>query len=701
MRRNLKWSRGSTGIAGRGLRPMRWGKLAAVGVLAVALLPATASGENGNIAPNAINVQDADLYPAPATQCDGFAFDETPGTETDWVKDCLENTTDFVISGANQNAAAQKGHLNGFRVTDGVAGADQDIFLTGGKENDLTTWNPGPGSVGSSKYDITQAYIANNTEKAFFGMERRGNNGTTAFDWEFNRKPPVDPTPNNPNDPLYIPTRSECDVLVTFEMQGSGGSGSADPFVFRWNDPDVNIDCSDGAAVAAAPADTDKNGSFVSASTAGIVTSINEAAKPSAPWGTVDSHGDWTTDPIDRFKFAEASVPLSTLGIGQEQLCSAVSRYTQVRTRSSSTPNSDLKDLTKIFSFDFFAPVNPTQTTTTNCSAQFTFASSLQTGSPTWTFSIPDTGGQATPITLAGVNPTTVSAGTHANGKTSWTSSGLSGTVQVGNFPQGVNSVAINVAQSTQDGNGCNTGSTGQVTVYRTQSGLATASVDCDGKITYTADVSGGKAPYDLVVELQSQNGDGTWTTRKTDTYNDDADGSVATTTATAFDGSANPGTWRVHVTSTDSQTVGPNGGGCVITFDSATFQVRAPLSATAAKDQSTTVGSTLTAGLDGAHTGALAGDTVTYQWQRSTDGQTWTNISGKTTEDTTYNAFKTDATPANVDFTIASGAAAESYKGRLWTIQLRLKVTRTVGTQVCDDFSDALELKVVEGVDP
>jgi len=43
------------------------------------------------------------------------------------------------------------------RIVDGIASSDQDIFLTGGKENDLSTWNVVPGSVGSSKYDITQA----------------------------------------------------------------------------------------------------------------------------------------------------------------------------------------------------------------------------------------------------------------------------------------------------------------------------------------------------------------------------------------------------------------------------------------------------------------------------------------------------------------------------------------------------------------
>ena len=109
------------------------------------------------------------------------------------------------------SAPGGAGHWNGVRIVDGIDGADQDIFLTGGKENDLSTWNIGPGTVGSSKYDITQAYLANNQQSLFFGMERRGNNGTTAFDFEFNVLAP------NPATPL-VPTRSVGDVLFTFEM---------------------------------------------------------------------------------------------------------------------------------------------------------------------------------------------------------------------------------------------------------------------------------------------------------------------------------------------------------------------------------------------------------------------------------------------------------------------------------------------------
>jgi len=57
-------------------------------------------------------------------------------------------------------------------------------------------------------------------------MERRGNNGTTAFDFEFNQQAPTS---------SYLPTRTVGDVLFTFEMQGSGGSGSATPHYYVWN----------------------------------------------------------------------------------------------------------------------------------------------------------------------------------------------------------------------------------------------------------------------------------------------------------------------------------------------------------------------------------------------------------------------------------------------------------------------------------
>src|SRR5215831_8814986 len=279
----------SSGTALIRLRP-RMGAVftgALAGVLSCFALPGAAV--EGNISPAAIEIDtNANLYPSGAA---GFL---------DWVKDSLPNTdtpswTNNIATGiipGVTGVSGGTGHWNGVRIVDAVGGGEQDIFLNGGKENDTSTWTIGPGSVGSAKYDITQAYLANNQTTLFFGMERRGNNGTTAFDFEFNRLG---------TDGNYIPVRSVGDILFTFEMQGSGGSGSATPHVFRWNG---SMYCEYGVdACAGGPVPP------------GLISSINNSAQPAAPWGTVDSHGNWILGSIDRFEFAEAAAPLSILGL--------------------------------------------------------------------------------------------------------------------------------------------------------------------------------------------------------------------------------------------------------------------------------------------------------------------------------------------------------------------------------------------------
>ncbi|PYJ03200.1 MAG: hypothetical protein DME25_12955, partial [Verrucomicrobia bacterium] len=213
---------------------------------------------SGNISPNSLEIDlpSANLQPSGAA---GFV---------DWIKDSLPNTdtpslVNSIATGIAPGvtgATGGKGHWNGVRIVDGIAGNDADIFLNGGKENDTTTWNVGPGTVGSSKYDITQAYLANNQTTLYFGMERRGNNGTTAFDFEFNQVGPA-------GGSSYIPTRTIGDVLFTFELNGSGSSGSATPHYFIWNG-------SMYAEQIPAPSS--------------LVSSINNADTPAAPWGFVD-----------------------------------------------------------------------------------------------------------------------------------------------------------------------------------------------------------------------------------------------------------------------------------------------------------------------------------------------------------------------------------------------------------------------------
>jgi len=101
-----------------------------------------------------------------------------------------------------------------------------------------------------------------------------------------------------------------------------------------------------------------------------VVTSINNTEIAPAPWGYVDSKGSWVLTPnIPRFEFAEAAVPISLLpGVNA---CGGFA-YVQVRTRSSSTATSDLKDTTKIFRYVFGGP-SASAAVTPSCTFDFNY----------------------------------------------------------------------------------------------------------------------------------------------------------------------------------------------------------------------------------------------------------------------------------------------------------------------------------------
>lgn len=435
--------------------------------LAALTLAAPGAAVIGNISPLAIEIDpSANLFPT------------APGS-TDWVKDSLPNTdtpslVDSIATGIIPNvtgAPGGRGHWNGVRIVDGIAGKDQDIFLSGGKENDTSTWNIGPGTVGSSKYDITQAYLANNQESLFFGMERRGNNGTTAFDFEFNQLPP------NPATPM-IPTRSVGDVLFTFEMMGSGGSGSAVPHYFVW----------DGTRfVEQVPPPPS------------LVSTINNVETPAGPWGYVNSKGVWTLGNLLRFGFAEASVKLSEAFPNFEPCDNAL--FVQVRTRSSATENSDLKDTTRIFEFRFGGP-NPVALFAPSCAPQFSYdgtQSEDSTGgsnlSYLWEF-LPPTG-----TTLSGPEI----SGPDANGV--YTSAQSSGTVVV-NLAPGADSAVVLARLTVTEGTDCMS-STGDFAItVNSLAAVITQKVN-DGNalsVTLTGQANGATS-----LQWQRLNGSGQW----------------------------------------------------------------------------------------------------------------------------------------------------------------------------------------------
>jgi hypothetical protein len=736
--------------------------------LVVGLAAPQSYAVSGNIAPSAVEIEKAGKANLTAGTAAANVFNA--GATRDWIADATGNTGTACLSAvtgvascnqANVTAATGgTGHWTGVRLVDGVDGSnEQDIFLSGGKEQDTSSWNVGPGSVGSSKYDATQAYLANNQTDLFFGMERAGNNGTTAFDFEFNRNAPVS---------TYVPTRATGDVLFTFEMQGSGGSGSVTPHFFRYT-----------------------SGAYVEgALPAGTFASINDNTTTAGePWGHVDSHGHWVLGSMDRATFAEAIVNLANVFPGF-QVCGQNSAYVEIRTRSSSTDNSDLKDTTKIFNYEFNPPQSPSTALASTCSQTFTYNSPGTASTYDWDFVVP--AAQATAgVTLSGTGVTGPT--TAGNGDKVYGSALQSGTVSV-SLPAGVGSATIDVSQTTTNATDCAAGDGPfTVTVYKTLGVVATLAALCDNQFTYASTVTGGNAPYSYAWQFQ-RNVSGTWTnvgtaTDASGTFNAGTAGQYranltvhdtagtstissvtpkpsceASTTSNAVNvydavggstslsstcatpdvvsytatGTGGNGTYNyawtiqknIGTVATPSWVTagtfadGPKSGSSTGTFDVDDFAVnngdgfyRALVTVTdtqglnchadptsnvieaahvlgATASKTSADGSALTVLLTGAATNG--GSSATLQWQRLV-GATWTNISSANAATLTYSSFESDATSSATTFSMGG----DSYNGKLWTVDLRLHVSRVLNGTTCSADSGTVTVKKVTAVDP
>jgi hypothetical protein len=758
----------------------RIGTVAGVVTLLVGLTAPRGLAVVGNISPNAVEIEKAGLANLVAGTADANVFN--PTANNDWIADSTGNTgTACLPAGValcNQAgvtaATGGVGHWTGVRLVDGIDGSsEKDIFLNGGKENDTSSWHVGPGSVGSTKYDATQAYLANNQTDLFFGMERAGNNGTTAFDFEFNRNAPVS---------TYVPTRTTGDVLFTFEMQGSGGSGSVTAHFFRYG--------AGGYTEQALPA--------------GTFSSINDNTTTAGePWGHVDSHGGWVLGNLDRNTFAEAVVNLAAAFPGFN-ICGQNSAYVEIRTRSSSTDNSDLKDTTKIFTYEFNPPASPSTQLASTCAQTFTYNSPATASAYNWDFVV--SAAQATAgVTLSGTGVTGPT--TAGNGDKVYDSALKSGTVSV-TLPAGVASATVDVSQTTTDVNSCTAGDGPfTVTVYKLLGVVATLAPLCDNQFTYASTVTGGKAPYTYAWTFERNalaDGTGAWSTvgtatvasgtftaasagryraqlTVTDTAATSSIASVtpkpactASTTSNAVNvfaavggttalsttcatpdvvsytasGSGGNGTYNYNWTiqkNTGTVAVpiwstagtfsdGPKSGTSSGTFDVDAFAVnhgdgfyRALVTVTDTQGlnchadpvsnvveaahllggtavKTSAVGTTGVVNMTGSATNggsAASGAAYGYQWQRSTDGTTWTNIAAATATTLGYSSFTTDASPSTVSFTVASGAASGAYEGQLWVVLLRLHVTRLINGVTCSADSAPVTVKRVLGVDP
>lgn len=577
-------------------------------------------------------------------------------------------------------------------------------------------------------------------------MERRGNNGTTAYDFEFNQEAP-DP---NSAFPGYIPNRTQGDILFTFEISGSGSSGSAVGYVFSYNAVQQKY-------------------LLVSPAPAGLVASINNSINtPAPPWGHVSGQGNWVGGNLERFEFGEAKAPLSLLpGVNS---CGG-SAYVQLRTRSSSTENSDLKDTTKIFQFEFGGP-STSGSLTPSCDLDFGYSAVNATGGTgpytyNWQFQKSTDAGTTwtnvgSPVTGQTSTYTAPSAGlyrgvlsvTDGNGCTSvpvntsaiqansalaaqadltpqcsntfgYASSNISGgsgaysynwvfqknslddgtgnwsnvangtsTTASGNFTASVPGRYRGILTVTDTANtACVVSDTSNETnVYSPVGGTATLTGDCDDIFAYSATGSGGKAPYTFNWTIQKWVG-GTWVSAHTFSSGPAASSSGTLDVDSFTTGANGDGRYRALVTIRDSQTIV-----CDVVATSNEIDVAHELSATASKTGAN--GSTYTVTVTGVPANAVG---ATRQWQYL-NGATWTNIAGASSDTLLYTSanFEAHTTSVASSFTIATGnAAAGNYEGQLWTVQLRLKLSRTLNESNCEAFSNPVTVKMVRAVDP
>jgi hypothetical protein len=89
-------------------------------------------------------------------------------------------------------------------------------------------------------------------------------------------------------------------------------------------------------------------------------------------------------------------------------------------------------------------------------------------------------------------------------------------------------------------------------------------------------------------------------------------------------------------------------------------------------------------------------GGSPSYQWQRF-NGTSWVNVNGATAATLTYSSFETDATPTATTFTIGS----DSYSGKMWTVLLRVHVSRSLNGSTCTADAPSVTVKKVTAVDP
>ncbi|WP_242132842.1 carboxypeptidase-like regulatory domain-containing protein, partial [Aestuariivivens marinum] len=280
---------------------------------------------------------------------------------------------------------------------------DASWFTSGSDSNadNPTTWTVGEGSGGPQKNDIIDTYLHVRQEIAgdqklwaYFGVSTRATNGTSYLDVEFYRKG-IDYdytsetwTAGGMQDGrtayTFVPA-GEIDAGaiidngdVSFSMNYENGGGAADVRVFIWMDLSGKDDAwfAQFNTLTSRPFDFgDGMGGFprwdggegttiygyaqIQLDTE-IFAQVNEVNPVDGPnWGTITPGGGLTGD-YATLQFAEFAVDGSFLSLdinGEDEPCEPILSSVMVKTRSSTSFVSELKDLVGPFQFGNSTPL--------------------------------------------------------------------------------------------------------------------------------------------------------------------------------------------------------------------------------------------------------------------------------------------------------------------------------------------------------
>jgi hypothetical protein len=341
------------------------------------------------------------------------------------------------------------------------------------------------------------------------------------------------------------------------------------------------------------------------------------------------------------------------------------------------------------FTVTVYKTLGVTATLAALCNNQFSYSSTV-------------TGGKA-PYTYAW----TFQKNASADGSGAWsnvgTSTAASGTFDAGSAGRyrallGVSDTAGTSGPSVTAKGVCTASTTSNaVNVYDAVGGSTTLSTTCatPDVISYSATGSGGNGTYTYAWTIQKNTGtvaSPVWTTAYTFSDGPKSGSSTGTLDVDSFPTYNGDGFYRALVTVTDTQ-----GLACHVDRTSNVIEAAHALGGAASKQSAD--GTALSVSLSGGATNggsSASGSQYSYQWQRY-NGSSWVDIASATSTSLTYSSFESDATSSATSFTMGG----DPYSGKLWTVQLRLHVVRTINGGTCSADSPAVTVKKVTAVDP